>query len=455
VSRLALSGAAMAMAAGAGLTGLALALGASDQPAAAVAIEVAAAIAVSTIAAFVILFPLGRAIGHVAVASRRLASGVFGERVPMEPGPAGELTTAFNVMSRRVQELFDTVTAEHARLEAVFDASSDAMVALSRDTAVRFMNAAAVAVFETSFQAALGRPFIETVRDYELDALVRRSVDAAGGETAVITFGARRVPLRAAALPIPGGGDWAILLTLTDLTEVNRVDQVRRDFLGNVSHELRTPLASIRALAETMVSGAVDPGPDTTAFSERILQQAVRLTTLVNELLDLSRIESGAIELHPEQLDLAALAGEAASLMRERSDAKQTTFDLPAIPGAVVEADRSSILRAVTNLLDNAIKYSPPGSTVYVSTADEDGLAALAVRDEGPGIAVQDLPRVFERFYKGDSSRAEGGVGLGLAIVKHVVRIHGGTVDVQSTPGSGATFTLRLPKAFVGPGPRR
>ena len=383
-------------------------------------------------------------------ASARLAEGELEERVQASAGPLGELTHAFNSMAVRVQDLFESVAAEHARLEAVFDASTDAMVALSRDASIRFINPAAASVFGVTIGAATGRPFIETARDYELDALVRRAIAAPGAsDSAIITFGAARTPLRAAAVPIPNGGDWAVLLMLTDLTEVQRLDQVRRDFLGNVSHELRTPLASIRALVETMGDGPMDAA-DQAEFLRRILQQVDRLTSLVNELLDLSRIESGAIDLRPEAVDLGEAVAEAASLLRVRAEAQGVTIDCPPRGGAVVEADRASVLRIVSNLLDNAIKYSSPGSTIHAATADEGDLVALSVRDEGPGIAAQDLPRVFERFYKGEASRSSAGVGLGLAIVKHLVRAHGGTTAVESRPGEGATFTIRLPKTFVG-----
>ena len=225
---------------------------------------------------------------------------------------------------------------------------------------------------------------------------------------------------------------------------------MRRDFLSNVSHELRTPLASVRALAETLESGSVEPGDETAEFTRRIRQQVDRLTTLVNELLDLSRIESGAVDLQPVEVDLAALAAESASLLRQRAEEAQVTVHVPATPGPVVEADRPSLLRITNNLLDNAIKYAPRGTAVWVTATDEGDLAALAVRDEGAGIPPHDLPRVFERFYKGDHSRANSGVGLGLAIVKHVIRAHGGTVEVTSEVGHGATFTVRLPRTFTG-----
>ncbi len=385
---------------------------------------------------------------NVSLAAEQIGEGELAQRVPDASGQAGELTHAFNVMAGRIEQLFANVAAEHARLEAVFDASEDPMVALAADTSVRFLNPAAVEIFGSSISTAMGRSFIELARDYELDLLVRRAIaDRSQGQSAVVTFGPNRIPLRAAALPIRDGGDWAVLLLLTDLTEVQRIDQVRRDFLSNVSHELRTPMASIRALVETLEDGV--EAEETPEFLTRIRQQVERLTTLVNELLDLSRIESGAISLHPEPVEISALVAEASSLLRTRTEPANIRIAYESEP-IELEADRACLLRVVSNLLDNAAKWSPAGGTVHVRTEDEGELVALHVQDEGPGITEQDLPRVFERFYKGDASRANSGVGLGLAIVKHSVRSHGGTATVESQPGEGACFTVRLPKLFVG-----
>jgi two-component system phosphate regulon sensor histidine kinase PhoR len=396
----------------------------------------------------------GETLREVSAAANRLAEGALYERVAATSGPTGELTRNFNTMAARLEQLFKVAAAEQARLEAVFEASADAMVALAPDTSVQFMNAAALRLFRTDRVVALDRPFIETAVDYELDALVRKNLNRAAEPLAsVITFGAQRLPLRAVALPIPGGGNWALLLVLTDLTDVQRIDQVRRDFLSNVSHELRTPLAAVRAMVETVENGDVEDEAELAEFMRRIRQQVHRLTLLVNELLDLSRIESGAIELRPEVLDAAAVVEEAVSGLAPQLEAAGISVEYPRT-GPAVEADRSSLLRIVTNLLDNAAKYSPRDSTVHVELSDEDDLVALTVRDDGPGIAGNDLPRVFERFYKGDASRAAGGVGLGLAIVKHLVRSHGGTVEASNAPEGGAVFTVRLPRTFAGARPQ-
>lgn len=387
-------------------------------------------------------------IENLADTSRRLAEGDLRARAAYLPGPLSGLTNDFNRMAGRFEAHYEEIRADQARIDAVFAAATDGLVALRHDTAVEYLNPAAETLFGERSEDVIGRPFIEVARDFELDALVRRALTG-NVEPAVIIFGPRRLPLRAAAIPIESGGRWAMLLTLTDLTEVRRLDAVRRDFIGNVSHELRTPLASIRALVETIEAGYVD-AEEMPQFTSRIHQQVDRLTLLVTELLDLSRIESGAIDLHPEQVVLGDAIAEAASGLQQRFEAASVELERAGEMELAIEADRRSVVHMVTNLLDNAIKFSPEGRAVRVCVEGQGRLAALSVTDQGPGIPPADLPRVFERFYTGDKSRAKGGVGLGLAIVKHLVRAHNGTVEATSPPGTGATFTIRLPVEFQG-----
>jgi len=264
-----------------------------------------------------------------------------------------------------------------------------------------------------------------------------------------VPFGRDRTPLRALAVPVAEGGSWAALLVLVDLSDVQRVDHVRRDFISNVSHELRTPIAAIGALVETLELGDLE-GDEQAAFLSRIRNQVERMALLTNELLDLSRIESGAIHLEPESVDLASSVAEAQAALASRLEACDVRVEGPDGATPPVEADRTATVRIVTNLLDNALKFSPDGSVITIDVRDEDPLVAVEVCDDGPGIAAQDLDRVFERFYKAEHSRADDGAGLGLAIVKHLVQAHGGTVAARNEDGRGAAMTGRLPKRFVG-----
>jgi two-component system phosphate regulon sensor histidine kinase PhoR len=234
-----------------------------------------------------------------------------------------------------------------------------------------------------------------------------------------------------------------------DVTEAERLDRVRTDFVANVSHELKTPLAAIRGCAETLVDGALDERATALRFSERILEQCRRLEELLDDLLTLSRLESPEPLRAPERVDLAELAREAVELVAARAAAKPVTLELEPGAAPAVEGDWESLLRLLTNLLDNAIKYNRPGGAVAVRLGERDSLATIEVADTGIGVPPAHRARIFERFYRVDTGRAreEGGTGLGLAIVKHVAQAHRGRVEVESEPGVGSTFRVLLPAA--------
>ncbi len=404
--------------------------------------------------AFLLLRPVALSVRETAEAARALRGSSLSARAIRTTGPTAELTHEFNVMAAEIEASSRAIAAEHARLEAALAAAADGIMALDAETNVQYANPAALALLDMDEAEVVDRALIESVRDYELDALVREAVAAQDTPPPrVVPFGRDRAPLRALAVPVAEGGSWAVLLILVDLSPVQRVDHVRRDFISNVSHELRTPIAAIGALVETLELGDLE-ADEHAAFLSRIRQQVDRMALLTNELLDLSRIESGAIHLEPEQVDLTSAVAEAQAGLAPRLEACDVRIDGPTGETPPVEADRTATVRIVTNLLDNALKFSPDGSTITVAVRDEDALVAVEVCDDGPGIAAQDLDRVFERFYKAEHSRADSGAGLGLAIVKHLVQAHGGTVAARNEDGRGAAMTVRLPKRFVGREPR-
>ncbi len=447
ITRLALQGAAVAaLAAACGFVAGFL----TDRINPGTAILVLVVVSVIAVGAGLLAFKnTGEAIEEVESAAARLAGGELGTRVIADGAAASVLTRAFNTMAGQLQAVFEEQTAEHARLGAVFDAVADAIIALAPDTSVRFLNPAAEVQLQVTAREAIGRPFIQSVRDFELDGLARETIASDQVQTRLITFGQRRTPLRASVVPIRGGGEWAVLVMLTDLTEERRLDTMRREFVANVSHELRTPLASIRALTESIENGYVD-AEDLPEFTGRIQAQVTRLTSLVNELLDLSRIESGAITLVPERIVLADAVRETLGVLQPRMEMACVASDVSGDNSVAVEADHASLVRVLSNLLDNAIKFSPKGKTIWVEIRGGEDSGEVSIRNEGPGISQEERTRVFERFYTGDRSRASTGVGLGLAIVKHLVRAHNGSVEVDSEQGRGATFTLRMPRRFSG-----
>jgi signal transduction histidine kinase len=244
----------------------------------------------------------------------------------------------------------------------------------------------------------------------------------------------------------PAGEDGSVLLVVRDVTEARRIDAIRRDFVANASHELKTPAASIQAAAETVRQAATDD-PDAVAhFSAQIEREAARLSRIVADLLDLSRLESGS-EL-AERVPLDALVRE--EVQRSHDPAWETglTLDVRTEGDVWVDGSARDLSLLIRNLVDNAIRYTRPGGSVTVAVDVEGAEAVLTVSDTGIGIPGKDVPRIFERFYRVDRARSRetGGTGLGLSIVKHVAENHGGTVEVRSELGRGTTFTVRLPR---------
>jgi two-component system, OmpR family, phosphate regulon sensor histidine kinase PhoR len=246
---------------------------------------------------------------------------------------------------------------------------------------------------------------------------------------------------------LPNGGG---LLVIRDVTELRRLEAMRRDFVANVSHELKTPLTSIAGYAETLATEA-SPGTQIERFARPILSNARRMHRLVDDLLDLSRIESGRWQPHPDLVDVRGLAGEAWAAFADRARERRVQFTVGAGKVHHITADPDALRQVLTNLLDNALRHTPPGGRITVSLEPAPGGVTVSVADTGSGIAPEHLPRIFERFYRADPgrSREEGGTGLGLAIVKHLVEAHGGRVEAQSALGRGTTIRMFFPEAEV------
>ena len=256
--------------------------------------------------------------------------------------------------------------------------------------------------------------------------------------------------LRATSQPIDDGG--SVLVVVRDVTEARRLDAVRRDFVANASHELKSPAASIRAAAETLLHGALEDPPAARRFTEQLQRDAMRLSRIVSDLLDLSRLEGGSDLAERVRLDV--IAADEVERLADRAQEAGITMELHADGVPSVPGSGRDLALLVRNLVDNAVRYTPPGGRVDVSVSAEDGKVILRVVDTGMGIPQRDLPRVFERFYRVDRARSRetGGTGLGLSIVRHVAENHGGDVEVRSELSAGSTFVVRLPVAGASRG---
>ncbi len=391
--------------------------------------------------------PRLRHLRHAAAAADALAAARFDQaRVPASGDEFGPLASALNAAAANLETLVGQLRQERAQLEALLNASSDATVAVDPSGVVVYLNDAARSIFGQAETSGVGRPFIEVVRDHDLNDLLVAAAQRGERSVRVVPYGQAQRWLQATAVPIEGAGTWAALAVFHDLTEVRRLDSMRRDFISNVSHELRTPLAGIRAAAETLQEGAIDDRPAAEEFLGHIQRETDRMTQLVEELLELSRVESGAAPLRFEQLDASALVRDTAKRFGQQAERAGVTLRarLAGEPLTII-GDGERLERALGNLVANAIKFTPPGGEIIVSAEAGAGDVAISVADTGIGIEPDQQVRVFERFYKADRGRGSG-TGLGLAIVKHIVQAHEGSVSLESRPGRGSTFTMRLPR---------
>lgn len=404
----------------------------------------AAAAFAAGVLAVIIAGAVTQPLDRLRVAAAAFASGKLDQHVPVSgPVETVDLALAFNEMVDRLRETVATVTEERSRWQALLAASADALVAIDHAGTVRYLNPAA----EQLYGSAAGRPFFEVARNHELVALVHDAVRRHERVSAQVTPGAPGRWFQAIVSPTTVGDEQWTMVVLHDITDVRLADTVRRDFVANVSHELRTPLAAIKAVVETLRDGAINDPPAAEQFLNLVDEEVDRLVHLVEELLQLSRIESGKemefVDARPH--DVLQSAVDRFVYTAERAGVT-VTLDAPeSLP--VIHADVARLGQATGNLIHNAIKFTPPGGHVEVSARQQNGHLRIAVSDTGAGINPDDLPRIFERFYVGDRARSGRGTGLGLAIVKHVALAHGGSVDARSTLGRGSTFTIDIPIA--------
>ncbi len=394
---------------------------------------------------------LARPVERLVNVARRVARGDLTARVQ---GPAfgelGVLDEVFNSALQRLSDLLEKSRREAQYYAALLEQMSDAVVVVDTDGHVSLLNRVFAAMFDLDRDWAAGRHVQEVTLNYELSALLTRAVEqnaAQHGEIALVRPQPRSLYAVVTPLADDQGRVLGAIALLRDLTELQRADQVRRDFVANASHELRTPAAAIRALAEVLEGGALrdlDKGP---RFAAQIMQEADRLTRLLDDMLTLTRVERGAELLQVQPLPVAPALAEVVARLQPLASVRGVTLRAVTDGDDCVFADPSGLHTILLNLLDNALKYTPAGGQVTAVGRAVPGGYEIAVTDTGAGIPAEHLPRLFERFYRVDKARdrATGGTGLGLSIVKHLAEAHGGAVSVDSTVGQGSTFTVFFP----------
>jgi two-component system phosphate regulon sensor histidine kinase PhoR len=355
----------------------------------------------------------------------------------------GQVAMALDRTARRLQENFDSVRESRSQLEALLNSMNEGVIAVSPELKVLWANHAMQSIVHRRVE--MGAPITELVRHPDFLATMSAALKSKKRESAIVTSFSGRRSFSMTAEPLPNGG---VVSVLHDLSEIERVEKTRRDFIANVSHELRTPLTSIRGYAETLLEGDEISG-GAREFLQVIRRNAERMGRLTDDLLVLARVESGEEKYEVRPHPARELIAEAAASMQETTQSAGVEIEIDPVPDASVLADPYAIHQVFANLISNAARYAQTGKKVVIGATAQPEAVEFYVRDFGPGIASEHLPRIFERFYRVDKarSRESGGTGLGLAIVKHIVLNHGGAVRVESAVGHGSTFFFTLLRA--------
>ncbi len=386
---------------------------------------------------------------------RQVAESEFDQQsLPADVPGLEELSNTFKHLFSTFNLQLTRAEADHARLAAVLDQLTDGVIIADPDGYIQFANPAAEKLFGGNI---LHHSVSQALRHYQLINAWQTSQKTDEMQIESVEVPTQRQLLQLIVIPdrySPGGS----LLLVQDLTRVRRLETIRRDFISNISHELRTPLASLKALTETLQDGALSDPEVASRFLGRIATEVDALTQMAQELLDLSKIESGQVELKPKPVDPERLLVSVAERMRLQAERAGLSLHVDCPQGLPkVSADEPRIQQVLVNLIHNAVKFTRPGGKILLivetvpalspqggGKADE-GAVRFEVKDSGKGIPADDLPRIFERFYRVDKSRAGGGTGLGLSISKHLVEAHGGEIWAESIEGKGSTFSFTIP----------
>jgi two-component system, OmpR family, phosphate regulon sensor histidine kinase PhoR len=384
-------------------------------------------------------------LGMITTAIRKIAQGDLAQILVTGAKDGSEqITRDYNLMVDRLLSERARAGLEKRRLEEILARLADGIIMTDAEGKIILANPAVATMFSFQADKAEGHSIIEIVHDHEVDAIYRKCLKTKHEERQRIDTRSHFLQVIAAPLPLdePAG---AILL-FQDLTQLFALQTVRQEFVANVSHELRTPLAGIKAMVETLQEGAIHDEKTAADFLTRIDGEIDKLTQMVNELMELSRIETGELKLKLESADLNVLLAESARRFAPQAERKNLRLDLkldPQMPS--VSLDNPRISEVIDNILHNALKFTPEGGKITLASNHDSSSVTASISDTGIGIGAADLPHVFERFYKADRSRAQGGTGLGLAIAKHIIQAHGGKIWAESTPSKGSTFSFSLP----------
>jgi two-component system, OmpR family, phosphate regulon sensor histidine kinase PhoR len=387
-------------------------------------------------------------------AADKLSEGKSGQRVfTGRQDEIGDLVRGFNLMSEQLDARIARLEEDRQQLLTILSGMIEGVVALDAAQRILYVNERATQLLGLPWQGPVGRRLWEVVRQRPLLDVVQRALDSSEPQHEELSWSGSTVrSLTVHAARLPGLPPRGAVLVLHDTTELRRLERLRQDFVANVSHELKTPLSVIKVCVETLLDGAMDDPRHRQQFLEQLQFQSDRLHALILDLLSLARIESGEELFDFQAVAVADVVQVCGERHRPRAEAKEQVLEI--VPPSSAEspavwADEEAVEQILDNLLDNAVKYTPPGGRIWVRWRPDDDKVCVEVADTGIGIPESDLPRIFERFYRVDKARSRelGGTGLGLSIVKHLAQAMHGSVRAASRPGKGTTFTVSLPKA--------
>jgi len=423
-----------------------------ESPGRMVIITLAITFLMALMAGYLFARHLTRPLNQMMEVARKLARREFGGEVLTHTrDEMAELATLVNQMAQELETKINTLSEEQTQLSTILSSMVEGVMVLDCRGDILLVNTAFEHMFHLTGQRAVGRPALEVLRHYPLIELIKTVLDtrtSQSQELIVQTDQERYFQVQASVAPNCCDQEVCAVLVFHDITEIKRLERVRKDFVANLSHELRTPLTSIKGYIEALLDGAKDDPKQCLEFLRILQKHTDSLNNIILDLLALSQIESGQYQWKREEVKVKDLIEKATSILRPMAERKKQRISV--IPTTEVEplvGDTEKLAQVVVNLLDNAIKYTPEGGKITLEAKQAGNELEIVVSDTGLGIPKKDISRIFERFYRVDQARSRelGGTGLGLSIVKHIIEAHGGKVSVESEIGKGSRFTVLLP----------